>query len=795
MKYKILFSLLILLPALAISQEIPVELEDPQIVSVNTMDPHAWFIPFPDTRSMIGKTNMESPWIKSLNGLWKFRWSENPYARPKDFYKTDFDVSSWKEIPVPSDWQMQGYDYPIYVNVRYPFDANPPLIPQEYNPVGSYKKEFDVPVEWLDMCVTLHLGGVNSAAFYWLNGEKLGYSEDSKTPVEFDVTGLLREKGNQLAIEVYRWSDGSYLEGQDFWRLSGIERDVFLYAKPGVHIYDYSVTTDLINNYTDAILNVEVDVRNVAPANNKGRHTLKMVLKDMDDKVVAEQKKNISFGSQPSVKVAFSREIKNPGKWTAETPQLYMLYISLENSKGEIMAAGSKVGFREVEIRGMQLLVNGKPVYLKGVNRHEHDETTGHVISEGSMIKDIMLMKQNNVNAVRTAHYPNDSRWYELCDEYGLYVVDEANIESHGMGYTPERTLGNKPEWLEAHMDRTVRMVERDKNHPSIIIWSLGNEAGNGSNFMATYSWIKERDKTRPVQYERAVLGENTDIYCPMYMTAANMELYALGNPTKPLIQCEYAHAMGNSVGNLKDYWDIIYRYPVLQGGFIWDWVDQGIAQYDYQGRKYWAYGGDFGPEGVISDNNFCANGIISPDRRPHPALYEVKKVYQNINFETLDPAAGIYLIKNGFFFTPLSRYDIEYTIEENGVAIKSSILGQENLLSGSGYAQENRSSMGTGSLPEVLPGSHLIVKIDLSAITYKPDCEYFIIFRAKQKEEAQLIPAGHVVAYEQFKLAGPLNSYVKRYPSGNLSIINNQDSTFTITGASFSAVLTDRAG
>ena len=431
-------------------------------------------------------------------------------------------------------------------------------------------------------------------------------------------------------------------------------------------------------------------------------------------------------------------------------------------------------------------------MYIKGVNRHEHDETSGHVVSEESMIKDIMLMKQNNINAVRTCHYPDLPRWYELCDEYGLYIVDEANIESHGMGYSVDKTLANKPEWLNAHMDRTRRMVERDKNHPSVIIWSLGNEAGNGSNFKATYQWIKERDKTRPVQYEQARLEDNTDIYCPMYMPASGLKNYAQGNNiTKPLIQCEYSHSMGNSTGDFKDYWDIIERYPALQGGFIWDWVDQGFARYDENGIKYWAYGGDFGPADVPSDNNFCSNGLVSPDRRPHAALYEVKKVYQNIRFKAMDTAHGKFLLKNDFIFNNLNNYIFNYTIEENGIPVHSSEITSENLQPAgdqsnftiAGSNRDNEQHL----LPLILPGDSVFLYINLKNFNIVPGCEYFIIFRAKQKEAEHLIPAGHVVAYEQFRLHIDPDMSVKSSSAGELTYSQNKDGII-ISGSSFSA-------
>lgn len=748
------------------AQVIGNELEDPTITGVNNLKPHAWFIPFPDSKSIEGKKSMQSPFCKVLNGNWKFFWSKNPAERPMDFYKEDYDISSWKEIPVPSDWQMQGYDYPIYVNIKYPFHADPPLsaientvagfrriadsletnppanynpskpdppyIPKFFNPVGSYKHTFTVPTGWKDKRIVLHFGGVNSAAYYWLNGVKLGYSEDAKTPVEFDVTDKLREGDNNLSVEVYRWCDGSYLEDQDFFRLSGIERDVYLYATPKVHIYDYFAKADLVNNYTDGVLSVTVDLKNSFPGLKSGDYTVTLNLFDKNNAAVASGKQKAQINMKDSAHLVFKSDVPNPLKWTAETPNLYRLVLAVSDKTGkETEAISSKIGFRKVEILKGQLCINGRPIYIKGVNRHEHDEITGHVISEESMRKDIELLLQNNLNSVRTCHYPDAPLWYELCDEYGIYLIDEANVESHGMGYDKDKTLANKPEWLNAHMDRTIRMVERDKNHPSIIIWSLGNEAGNGSNFFATYDWVKNRDNSRPVQYEQAEMGRNTDIFCPMYMPASQMEQYAKTHTDRPLIQCEYAHAMGNSVGDFQDYWNIIEKYPMLQGGLIWDWVDQGIAQKDSTGKKYWAYGGDFGPANVPSDNNFCNNGLISPDRRAHPTLYEVKKVYQNIKFRVLDITAGKFEIKNGFIFTDLNKFSLEYTVEENGKPVLKKELPAMN----------------------VAPGQSAVIALDLSTLAVKPNCEYFIIFRAHQRDAEPMIPAGHILAYEQFLL------------------------------------------
>lgn len=751
---KKLFSVLLIGTSLSVfSQTIGKELETPEIVAVNTLPPHVSVIDYTNTATL-QEGKYKSPMVKLLNGKWKFFWSKNPALRPVDFYKESFDISSWKEIPVPSDWQMEGYDYPIYVNFQYPYDEKPPFIPKDYNPVGAYKVDFTIPDSWKGKQVIIHFGGVNSAAYYWLNGNKLGYSEDSKTPVEFDLTPFLKDGKNTLSTEVYRWCDGSYLEDQDFFRLSGIERDVYLYALPKTQIYDYFAIGNLKNNYTDGSLDVTVEVKNL----QEKKYAVELKLLDADNRAVITSKKPVKG------KIVFKEAIKNPLKWTAETPALYQLVLTLFENGKAIQTTGSKVGFRSIEILKGQLCVNGRSIDIKGVNRHEHDEKYGHVISEESMMKDLQLMKECNINAVRTCHYPNDPLWYELCDKYGIYLVDEANIESHGMGYDLDKTLGNKPQWLEAHLNRTVRMVERDKNHPSIIIWSLGNEAGNGYNFYATYDWIKRRDSSRPVQYERAGLDRNTDIFCPMYARSWEMEEYAKKHSDRPLIQCEYAHAMGNSVGDFQDYWNVIDRYPILQGGFIWDWVDQGIAQYTKDEKKYWAYGGDFGPADVKSDNNFCSNGIISPDRRPHSAYYEVRKVYQNIKFKAVDLNRGLIEIKNNFVFTSLDKFNFSYTIEENGKEIKSQSLEKIN----------------------VPPQQTQALTISYTEIKPKPNVEYFLILKATTQENSDVLKAGSQIAYEQFKLPIEWRQPTSAAVSGelNLSAAGNQ---ISVQGKDFS--------
>ena len=569
--------------------------QNEQVIGRNKEPGRATSFPFPDRQSALD-SDCARPWFLSLDGDWKFHWSPDPQSRPAGFYQPDFDVTGWDEIPVPGNWQMHGYGVPLYVNIKYPFHKDPPRVmgepPEDFtsykhrNPVGSYRRTFTVPADWKGRQVFLQFDGVDSAFYLWINGQQVGYSQGSRTPALFNVTGSLRDGENVLAVEVYRYSDGSYLEDQDFWRLSGIFRPVYLWSTADLAIRDFFVRTDLDDDYRDATMQVDVEIAN--SSQTPRACTIEVSLLDGDGQVVAEtvvgnltaDAGTTTPASTPTV------PLEDPAKWTAESPNLYKLLLELQDADGKtIEVISHNVGFRKVEVRDGQLLVNGQPIYLKGVNRHEHDPVTGHAVSVESMVRDVVLMKQFNVNAVRTSHYPDDPRWYDLCDRFGLYVIDEANVESHGMGYGPE-SLAKDPKWKEAHLDRTRRMVERDKNHPSVIIWSLGNEAGNGVNTEATYAWIKKRDPSRPVQYERAELAANTDIYCPMYATIDRIVRYAGQPQERPLILCEYAHAMGNSVGNLQDYWDAIETHEQLQGGFIWDWVDQGLSADVPQGRK-----------------------------------------------------------------------------------------------------------------------------------------------------------------------------------------------------------------
>ena len=707
--------------------------ENPEMIAQNKEPAHNTLMPYLNKEVAILCDRFQSEFFHSLNGSWKFYWVEKPIDRPMDFYNPEYDVSQWDEIQVPGNWQLTGYGIPYYLNHPYVFEKNPPFIPHEYNPVGSYRMEFEIPENWKDLPVFIHFDGVESAFYVWVNGKKVGYSQGSRTPAEFDITKFLRKGKNILAAEVYRWSDGSYLECQDFWRLSGIFRNVYLFSTPTIHIRDFELFCDLDRNYQDAALNVAARVKNFGDEASLGQSVEMTLLDENGLPVKAEilmSGKSVYIAPRAESIIKMKAEVLNPRKWTAEDPYLYTALFALKDKDGKVLEYEScQFGFRKIEIKNGQLLVNGVPVLLKGVNRHEHDPDLGHYVTKESMLDDIRLMKQNNINAVRTCHYPDDPEWYDLCDEHGLYLIDEANIESHGMGYKPDETLANKPEWKKAHLDRIQRMVERDKNHPSVIIWSMGNEAGDGTNFEAASDWIHRRDPSRPVHYERAGLRSHTDIYCPMYARIPHLIRYAEQKPDRPLILCEYAHAMGNSVGNLVDYWDVIEKYDHLQGGFIWDWVDQGLRKKTDDDREYWAYGGDFGEE--KSDGNFCMNGLVLPDRSVTPKLLEVKKVYQYIEIEPVTLTRGVIKLTNKYDFIDLDRFAVHWEVLEDGKKILS------------------------GSIPKtnISPKEAKIFDLGLDKITPSPGSEYLLNVCVQTSRSSKLLQKGHEVAKEQFVL------------------------------------------
>jgi beta-galactosidase len=750
--------------------------ENPSIIARNKEAPHATLLPYPDRATAMADDSGGSPWFLSLDGMWKFRWSPNPAARPSDFFLPDYDVDSWDEIPVPANWQLHGYGYPIYTNHRYAWgEPDPPRVPHDFNPVGSYRRSFTVPEGWSDRQVLIHFAGVDSAFYLWINGERVGYSQGSRTPAEFNITSFLQPGENQVAAEVYRYSDGSYLECQDYWRISGIFREVYLYSVAELDIRDFQVHTILDESYRNAELKVDVKVRSFSPVPRLFK--LEAQLLDNHNQPVHEVLESVATveGNQ-ELAVELATMIDSPRKWSAAHPNLYTLLLILKDTEGtEIEVVTCKVGFRKSEIKDGQLLINGVPVLIKGTNRHEHDPDTGHVVSTESMIRDILLMKQHNLNAVRTSHYPNVPEWYDLCDRYGLYVIDEANIESHGIGYDPDKTLGNKPEWQQAHLDRTIRMVERDKNHPSIIIWSLGNEGGDGICFEATSAWIHERDPSRPVHYERAKLRPHTDIYCPMYARIGHLTEYAEKYNDRPLILCEYSHAMGNSNGNVKEYWEAIHQHRQLQGGFIWDWVDQGLRKPvpDRPGETYFGYGGDFEPDGVYHDDNFLMNGLVSPDRIPHPGLFEIKKVYEYIRVTAIDLENGRVNIENQYDFSNLDFVTADWEIKADDQV------------------------MASGRLPrlDIDPWQSLEVEIPIPAIAAEPGVECWLNLSFRLAEDTIWAEQGHEVAWAQLRLPSSAPApklEVATMPELELAQAGKE---ITISGDGFSVELSKSAG
>ena len=689
----------------------------------------------------------------SLNGTWKFNWVNDATQRPTNFWSKDFNDKGWDNIQVPGVWELNGYGKPIYVNTGYAwrnsFENNPPEVPTENNHVGTYRREIMVPASWKGKEIIAHFGSVTSNMYLWVNGKYVGYSEDSKLEAEFDLTPyLVPGQENLICFQVFRWCDGTYLEDQDFFRYGGVGRDCYLYARDKKRIADVRVTPDLENNYTDGVLNIDLTLTSNAP--------VELTLKDAEGNTVATATANKS--GRTVMKVA------NPKKWSAETPYLYTLTASMQGND-EVLPVN--VGFRKIELTGSQILVNGQPVLFKGADRHELDPDGGYVVSPERMLQDIQLMKKLNINAVRTCHYPDDELWYDLCDKYGLYVVAEANLESHGMGYG-DKTLAKNPKFAKAHMERNERNVQRNFNHPSVIFWSLGNEAGYGPNFEAAYKWIKEEDPSRAVQYEQAHKDGMTDIFCPMYYDYDGMLKYAEDPQyTKPLIQCEYAHAMGNSIGGFKEYWDLIRKYPKLQGGFIWDFVDQAVRTKGKDGVEIYAYGGDF-DRFDASDNNFCVNGLVSPDRVPNPHADEVTYYYQNIWTTPSDLSAGKVKVYNENFFRDLSDVNLDWVLLNNGVPVRDGRIDKI----------------------DVQPGKTETVTIPYGQISDEGEWLLNVYYTLKNAEG--LLPAGHTIAREQFILKEGKNCMCVKTPTeSNLStavpeIVNNQYNYLVVKGNNF---------
>ncbi|WP_439853291.1 glycoside hydrolase family 2 TIM barrel-domain containing protein [Bacteroides fragilis] len=695
------------------------EWKNPEINAVNRAPMHTNYFAYSSSEEAAKADKENSSNFMTLNGIWKFNWVKNADARPTDFYRTDYNDKGWGQMKVPGVWEMNGYGDPIYVNVGYAWRSqyknNPPYVPIENNHVGSYRKEIIIPAEWSEKEIFARFGSVTSNMYLWVNGKYVGYSEDSKLEAEFNLTKYLKPGKNLIAFQVFRWCDGTYLEDQDFFRYSGVGRNCYLYSRNKKYIQDIRVTPDLDSNYTNGTLNVALNLN--------GSGTVELNLTDPAGKSVATAQ--VNGNGQKSVVM----DVSNPEKWTAETPNLYTLTATLKNGSNTLEVIPVKVGFRKIELKGGQILVNGQPVLFKGADRHEMDPDGGYVVSRERMLQDILRMKQLNINAVRTCHYPDDNLWYDLCDQYGIYVVAEANIESHGMGYGKE-TLAKNPSYKKAHMERNQRNVQRGYNHPSIIFWSLGNEAGYGPNFEQCYTWIKNEDKTRAVQYEQAGTNEFTDIFCPMYYDYDACKKYSEGNIDKPLIQCEYAHAMGNSQGGFKEYWDLIRKYPKYQGGFIWDFVDQSNHWKNKDGIDIYGYGGDFNKYDA-SDNNFNDNGLISPDRRPNPHAHEVGYFYQSIWTTPGDLSKGEIKVYNENFFRDLSAYYMEWQLLANGEVMQTGVVQDLN----------------------VAPQQTATLKLNLNTEKVCPCKELLLNVTYKLKAAETLMPAGSTVAYDQLTI------------------------------------------
>jgi beta-galactosidase len=772
--------------------------QNPKLTGFGNQPPHATMVACPDAQTarriafVANSERVKSPFYRSLNGDWKYHYAANHAGRVPAFWTPDFDDRSWATIPVPSNVELSGYGIPVYVNIKYPWTwhgvkPNPPFVPEDdpNNTVNSYRRKFTVPGDWAARRVLLTFDGVNSFFYLWINGQKVGLGKDSRTPVEFDITPYLRPGENLLAVENFRWSDGSYLEDQDMWRLSGIFRDVYLWSPPNMHVRDLEVKTDQDAQYRDATLGLLVTLENAGP--QPVTVSIEGTLLDASGKSVAAPRMEMRV--DPGVtngQARLSTTIANPLKWSAESPNLYKLLLTLKDARGTVLEViPANVGFRKVEIRDGNLLVNGKRILIKGVNRHEFEPDRGQAITVASMEKDIQVMKQFNINAMRCCHYPNQTAWYDLCDRYGLYLIDEANIESHGMGYGPE-TLAKNPDWAAAHLNRTVRMVERDKNHPSVIIWSLGNEAGDGPNFEATSKWIHQRDSSRPVHYEQAARKPYTDIVCPMYPPPRELAKYASEAQTRPYIMCEYEHAMGNGSGDFWSYWGQIYSQPHLQGGFIWDWVDQGLRQRQQPlplahfekvkpgDKTFWAYGGDFGPAGTPSDDNFCCNGLVTPDRQPHPGLYQVKHVYQYLHCQPRDLAHRTVEVKNWYDFTNLKDFAAsQWQLKADGKVIQS------------------------GRLPALdLPaGATTRLTIPTKPFKPQPGVEYFLELTFTLRHDQLWAKAGHEVAWDEFKL--PDFAPVLAAPADKSAApkLAEKGATITVSGLNFEVVFDQQAG
>jgi len=764
--------------------QLPAELLNPEIISINRMPMRNSAFSFENMEKAKLNDKEKSANYFSLNGSWKFNWVQDPNQRPENFYQLNYDDTKWTNFKIPASWEVNGYGLPIYVNQPYDFAGhnlrygkmNPPFdIPANNNPVGSYRKKINLPADWNGKQIFIHVGNAKSCLFVWVNGKKVGYSEDSKMAAEFDITDFVKPGENLIAFQVFRWSDASYLECQDMFRFSGIERDVYLYSTEKLNIRDTKIVSTLDDTYSNGLLSINSEIDNYKTEkgsySKKDSLTVEVRLEDVKGNLVYEDKtKNYpTVLGKYKTNVQFQTTIKNVQKWSAETPYLYTLYLTLKNVKGVVQeVVPLRVGFKKIEIKGADFFVNGKRVFIKGVNRHEHHPKTGHALTKEDMRKDMEMMKKLNVNAVRHSHYPPDPYWMELCDEYGLYVVDEANIESHGLGYNLDVTLANKSLWKDAHLQRIQRMYERDKNHASVVTWSLGNEAGDGSNFYAAYDWLR-KETILPIQYERDIdynKPNNThfsEIFCPQYMSPQSLLKYSKSDANLPNIQSEYAHIMGNSLGNFQDYWDVIENNPKLQGGFIWEWIDQSIDTLK-NGKRIKAYGGDFPLEGPVdenlSDNDFCVKGVVTAYREVTPMALEVKKVYQNVKTKWL--GNNTVSIKNGFFFKSLNNVAMRWVLQENGVEKEHGILNTISLN------------------PEEQKDFKLAIKT-----VQKADKEYQLNVYYYLKVEEPFLPKGYEIAEDQFELKTvPASTFIPNAKKALL--LKETKEQCTIAGSNF---------
>lgn len=732
-------------------------IKDLELLSVlqrNRMPEHTYFMSYTNKSSALTYERGNSYGFKLLNGLWKFYYAESPLKAPEFFYEDSFDASQWDHLQVPSNWQMHGYGEPHYTNIQFPFPVDPPHVPTE-NPTGSYRRDFYLSKDWIGKKVILRFEGVDNSFHVWINGQEIGYSQGSRTPSEFDITSFIREGKNTIAVRVYQWSKTSYIEDQDMWWLSGIFRDVYLLAKPNVRLYDFFVRTMLDENYRNAILQIDALIEN-SMLESVNNYRLDVVLLDRQLKEVPGFKGSKNFFIGPDGKTSLTLEIpvENPRLWSADSPYLYHLLLTLMDEYGNVVEViPSRIGFRSVELKDGLLLVNGIAIKFKGVNRHDHHPNLGKAVPLDWMIEDVKLMKQHNINAVRTSHYPNDPRFYDLCDEYGLYVIDEADLECHGFVLTGNlNQISDDPEWEGAYLDRVRRMVERDKNHPSVIMWSLGNEAGIGRNHQVMSNWARQKDPTRLIHYEGEtgrIIEENnfnpqrepvvSDILSAMYVPVEVMDrLGSRTDFTKPLILCEYAHSMGNGPGGLKEYWDTFYKHEKLQGGFVWEWLDHGIRRYTDDGKEYFAYGGDFGEQ--PHDSNFVIDGLVMPNHKPSPALIEYKKVIEPVKIEAVDLEKGLIQLTNLYDFITLDHLNFSWSVEADGKAIDHGVLSIGRV--------EAHKSM------------NVHIPYDLS-IMNQANTDYWLTIECKLSMDTIWAKAGHEVAWGQFKLPACKNSRI----------------------------------